>query len=98
MQLTVGCCLSLTGRLAPQGRQAEQGLRRWVEDTNAAGGLPVRSPPDVARLALVVRDDASRATRAARLAEELIVGDRVDLLVGPYGSAAALAVAEVAEA
>ena len=98
MLITLGCCLSLTGSLAPQGQHAEQGLRLWVEDVNAAGGLPVRDRQDVARLALVVRDDTSHATRAARLAEELIVGEGVDLLVGPYGSAATLAVAEVAEA
>jgi branched-chain amino acid transport system substrate-binding protein len=97
MWIKVGCCLPLTGSFSLQGQQAEWGLRLWVEDVNAAGGLRVRDRRGVWPLALVVRDDASRSSRAARLAEELIVADQVDLLVGPYSSAATLAVAQVAE-
>lgn len=97
MRIKVGCCLSLTGSFASLGQQAERGLRLWVEDVNAAGGLLVRDRPGVWSLDLVVRDDVSRATRATRLAEELIVADQVDLLVGPYSSATTLAVATVSE-
>jgi branched-chain amino acid transport system substrate-binding protein len=97
MEIKVGCCLSLTGSFAPLGQQAERGLRLWVEDVNAAGGLLVRDRRGSFPLDFVVRDDGSRASRAARLAGELIDADQVDLVVGPYSSTVTLAVATVAE-
>jgi branched-chain amino acid transport system substrate-binding protein len=98
MPITVGCCLSLTGPFALQGQQAEQGLRLWAEDVNATGGLLVCDRQAAQPVVFVVRDDHGRATQAAQLTEELIVDERVDLLVGPYGSATTLAAARVAEA
>jgi branched-chain amino acid transport system substrate-binding protein len=95
--LTIGCCLSLTGPFARQGRQAEQGVRLWTETVNAVGGLLVGEGQDRRTVALVVRDDQGRVARAARLTEELIVDEQIDLLFGPYGSAMTLAAARVAE-
>jgi branched-chain amino acid transport system substrate-binding protein len=95
--VTVGAMLSLTGRFAVQGEQACRGLRLWVEDVNAAGGLPVGERGGSSRIRLLVHDDQSRVGTAAALAEQLVVDERVDLLIGPYSSALALAVAPVAE-
>ena len=81
-----GASVSTTGRYALQGRQALAGLQAWEAHTNSAGGggsagrdagLPVR---------LVVHDDASSSVRSALNVERLIVDDRVDVLIGPYGS------------
>jgi branched-chain amino acid transport system substrate-binding protein len=47
-------------------------------------------------VALVVHDDASSSTRAALNVERLIVDDRVDVLIGPYGSDLVRAAAPVA--
>ncbi len=93
----IGASLSLTGRFAVQGQQAHRGLRLWADDLNAAGGLPVRDRGGIFPVRLLVHDDASRVATAVVLAEQLIRDDRVDLLVGPYSSALALAVAPVAE-
>jgi branched-chain amino acid transport system substrate-binding protein len=68
-----------------------------VETVNASGGLLVGERQDLRPVALVVRDDQGRAARAARLTEDLIVDEQVDLLFGPYGSATTLAAARVAE-
>ena len=46
---------------------------------------------------LVVYDDKSRRESAAAYAEQLIVKDRADILMGPYSSVLTLAVAPVAE-
>ena len=95
--IKVGAVLSLRGRFAPQGRQARDGLSLWVEDVNAAGGLEVRDRDAQWPVELIVYDDESRSGPAAARAEHLIVNDRVDLLVGPYGSSLTLVVAAVAE-
>ncbi len=89
--------MSLSGRFAPQGRQAEAALRLWAEDVNASGGLVVHDRGGCRPVELLVYDDASRSGPATAWAERLILADRVDLLVGPYSSVLTLAVAEVAE-
>ncbi len=95
--VTVGAALSLSGRFAVQGQQARRGLTLWAEDVDAAGGLAVRELGARVTVRLLVHDDQSRTGAAAALAERLIVDDRVDLLVGPYSSALALAAAPVTE-
>jgi len=96
--LRIGAALSLTGMYALQGRQALQGLRLWVEDTNAQGGLYVPSLRRALPLELVLYDDHSRRARLASSIERLIAHDRVDFLIGPYSSGLTRAAAEVAEA
>jgi branched-chain amino acid transport system substrate-binding protein len=49
------------------------------------------------KLELVVYDDASDVTSAARLYERLITQDKVDLVLGPYASAITEAAADVTE-
>jgi branched-chain amino acid transport system substrate-binding protein len=93
----VGAALSLSGRYAAQGEQARRGLALWVEDVNAAGGLPVRDRGARLPLELLVYDDASRPGQSAACAERLLGDDQVDLLFGPYSSALTLAMAPVAE-
>ncbi len=96
--LSVGATLSQTGIYARQGRQALQGLRLWVDDTNALGGLFI---PDLRRtvsLELIAYDDHSRRSAVERLTERLITVDRVDFLIGPYSSGLAHAAAAIAEA
>jgi branched-chain amino acid transport system substrate-binding protein len=95
--ITVGAALSLTGRFAVQGEQAHRGLQLWVEDVNAAGGMVVPERGGSAPIRLLIHDDQSRVGPAAALAEQLVVNERVDLLIGPYSSALTLAVAPVAE-
>jgi len=92
----LGAALSLTGRYASQGRQAWLGLRLWGEAVNRSGGLRI-GEDDARPLQMIVYDDRSRTKRTAALYERLIARDRVNLLVGPYGSGATLAAARVAE-
>jgi branched-chain amino acid transport system substrate-binding protein len=92
--------LSLTGRFAVQGKQARRGLTLWADDLNAAGGLAVRAQGGTIPIRLLVHDDTSHSASAAALAERLVSpssAERVDLLLGPYSSVLALAVAPIAE-
>jgi branched-chain amino acid transport system substrate-binding protein len=96
--LTVGTALSQTGIYALQGQQALQGLRLWIEHTNAQGGLFIPELNRQIPLQLLTYDDRSRRTEAERLVERLLTSDRVHCLIGPYSSgltAAAAAIAEV---
>ena len=97
MRLTVrvGIPVSLTGQFSLQGKQTLAGIGSWAEDVNRSGGLQVggqRRP-----VALVCRDDgSSRCIRVRAVTEQLILDERVDLLVGPYSAVLTNAAAEVA--
>ena len=96
--LSVGAALSQTGMYALQGQQALHGLRLWVEEANAHGGLFVPELRQAVSLQLVTYDDHSRRADVEQLTTRLISVDRVDFLIGPYSSGLALAAAAIAEA
>jgi branched-chain amino acid transport system substrate-binding protein len=96
--LSVGAALSQTGMYALQGQQALQGLRLWVEETNADGGLFVPELRRAVSLQLIAYDDHSRRADVEQLTARLISVDRVDFLIGPYSSGLVHAAAAIAEA
>src|SRR5262249_2996761 len=62
---------------------------------NASGGLDVKG---IKRpIEFVYYDDQSDANKSAQLYEKLITSDKVDLLLGPWGSPASLAVSGILE-
>lgn len=95
-EVRIGASLSLTGRYALQGRQAESGLRLWVADANAERGLLVGGARRPARL--VIHDDDGRADRLEANLARLLDQDGVDVLFGPYGSDLALRAVRLAAA
>jgi branched-chain amino acid transport system substrate-binding protein len=95
-KLTIGLSLSLSGRYAAMGCQAESALRVFVADANAAGGLEISGLRR--EIALQCVDDQSDERRAASIYQELCANRQVDLLFSPYGSSLARAAAPIAEA
>jgi len=89
--LVLGAALPLSGQLADLAADMQKALVLWQETRNAAGGLLGR------RVELKLLDDRSEASAAARLYEQLIDAERVELLIGPFGSAASVSAAGVAE-
>ena len=85
----VGAVVSTTGTQADAAEGYRRALLLWEEEVNGRGGLLGR------RVELRLRDDASRAVRAGREYEAL--AREADVLIGPYGSAATLMGAAVAE-
>ena len=63
-----------------------KGMELAVEEINAAGG----------KVELVIRDDGGTPGDAVRVAEELIVRERVNLLMGTFASNVGLAVSNLA--
>ncbi|HTP90592.1 MAG TPA: amino acid ABC transporter substrate-binding protein [Xanthobacteraceae bacterium] len=86
--IKVGFSLGLTGANAPNGGQLLLALEIWRDDVNAKGGLLGRP------VELVYYDDQTNPSNEANLYTKMISVDKVDLLLGPYGTnqiAAALA-------
>ena len=88
--IAIGAVVSETGAHAAAAGEYRKGIILWEEETNAAGGLLGR------RVELHYRDDHSEAVRAGEAYAEL-VREGVQLLIGPYGSAATLTAAAEAE-
>src|SRR4029453_15110396 len=90
--VVAGVSVSVSGPLRRQGQDAYDGIRLWVEHVAGAGGLKFGRPRATRPLRLVALDDASSASRARENVEGLLTEERVDLLLGPYGSGSTLAV------
>jgi branched-chain amino acid transport system substrate-binding protein len=87
--VVVGLSVSLSGPLRRQGQDAYDGIRLWVNHVVSASDLPLR---------LVALDDASSVSRARANVTRLLTEERVDLLLGPYGSGSTRAAAYLAAA
>ena len=78
--IKVGFSMSLTGAVAPNGRQLLVALEIWRDDVNAAGGLLGRP------VELVYYDDQSNPAGVPGIYSKLLSVDKVDLLLGPYAT------------
>lgn len=89
--IVIGAVVSQTGLARDLAAGYRNGILLWQEQVNAAGGLLGR------QVEVRIADDGSGAGEAAIQYENLITKDKVDALIGPYGSAASLTSAAVAE-
>ncbi len=78
--IRIGLSVSLTGGVAPIGKQVLTALQIWRDDVNAKGGLLGRP------IELVFYDDQSNPSNVPQLYTKLIQVDKVDLLIGPYAT------------
>lgn len=87
----IGVALSLTGDFGKDGNLVKDAYTLWMEAVNASGGInghPVE---------LIFYDDKSAPANTAKLTEQLIVSDKVDLLLGGFGSSQVFAASAIAE-
>src|SRR5215216_2047180 len=89
--IRIGATTALSGEASIQGRYVREGYLFCQKHVNEKGGVLGR------QIELVVYDDASNGKTAAGLYEKLIAEDKVDAVLGPYGSAITEAVADVNE-
>jgi len=89
--IILGAAVSLTGNLARSGLDQKLGYELWKDSVNARGGILGR------KVDLRIYDDRSEPMTGAKLYEKLITSDKVDLLVGPYGSGVTAAVSTAVE-
>src|SRR5437660_285218 len=78
--IRVGMSLALTGAGAAPSKVINTALEMWRDDVNAKGGLLGRP------VELVIYDDQSSPANVPNIYTKLITVDKVDLLLGPYGT------------
>jgi branched-chain amino acid transport system substrate-binding protein len=84
----IGLIVPMTGQQATTGRQIEAAARLWI----AQNGDTVAGK----KIQLIVKDDTSLPDVTRRLAQELVVNDKVNVLAGMGITPSALAVAPIA--
>lgn len=89
--IRIGQTLSLTGPFAQTGLAHQIASEIFVDRLNRSGGLLGR------KVEYVVLDDQSKPDVSRTLYERLVTSDKVDLIQGPYGTAAILAAMSVAQ-
>jgi branched-chain amino acid transport system substrate-binding protein len=90
--IRIGAAMSLTGKqYAAQGGYVREGYLLCQKHVNAHGGMLGRP------IEFVIYDDKSDEKTAARLYEKLITEDKVDAVLGPYGTQITEAVADIPE-
>ena len=78
--IKIGVGLALTGAGAAPSKVINTALDIWRDDVNAKGGLLGRP------VQLVILDDQSTPANVPNIYTKLIAVDKVDLLLGPYGT------------
>jgi branched-chain amino acid transport system substrate-binding protein len=82
--ITFGAAISITGKTAKEGEYTRDGYQFAIDKINESGGVQVGGKKY--RVALKYYDDETKPERTAQLIEKLINEDKVNLILGPYGS------------
>jgi branched-chain amino acid transport system substrate-binding protein len=93
--LLFGAPISLTGATSTEGHLTLEGYQLWVKEVNAHGGIKVGGTSY--QVQLKYYDDGSSPTKSAQLTQQLVASDKVNFLLGPYGTAATLQDEAIAE-
>ena len=78
--IKIGFGIAETGPLGPNGKSALLAMEIWVEEINAKGGLLGRP------VQLVHYDDQSNPSTVPGIYSKLLDVDKVDVIVGGYGT------------
>jgi branched-chain amino acid transport system substrate-binding protein len=96
-EIAVGMAISLSGKYDVLGTRNLQGARMWADWVNEQGGIFVKERGKKLPVKLIWYDDKSDRDTVVKLTEKLIVEDKVDFIIGPYGSGLNLAAIAVTE-
>ena len=93
--IELGAAVSATGIYAANGQNTKNGYEFALKKINDAGGVKVGGK--CYHLAVKYYDDESTPARAAQLVERLIDQDKINYVLGPYGSPLTKAILPVIE-
>jgi branched-chain amino acid transport system substrate-binding protein len=93
--IVFGAAVAATGRDAREGVLTREGYDFWKDYVNAHGGIKVGAK--TYKVEIRYADDETNAQTSAKLVEKFIDQDKVNFILGPYGSATAFATAAVVE-
>ena len=94
-KVKIGAAVSLSGMLTKEGTGVKKGYDFWADWANARGGITIGGKKY--NVEMIFYDDESNPQRSAKLVEKLITEDKVDVVMGPYGSGIAMASTTIAE-
>ncbi len=93
--ITFGAAISMTGKTAKEGEYTRDGYQFFIDKVNELGGIKVGGK--YYKVALKYYDDESKSERTAQLIEKLVNEDKVNFILGPYGSAPTATAAPICE-
>ncbi|MEA3313277.1 MAG: amino acid ABC transporter substrate-binding protein [Caldisericota bacterium] len=93
--IKIGAAVSLTGKLAYEGRLVKQGYEIWEDQVNSHGGITVAG--ENYKVKVIYYDDESNPVRGAKLTEKLITQNKVQFLFGPFSSSITFATSAIGE-
>jgi branched-chain amino acid transport system substrate-binding protein len=93
--ITFGAALAATGATAREGELTKEGYEFWKDYINAHGGLKVAGK--TYKVDIQYADDESNPQTSARLVEKFVSQDKVNFILGPYGSGNSATAAAVVE-
>jgi branched-chain amino acid transport system substrate-binding protein len=85
-EVKIGTLYASAGRYASISMPVHYGLKLWIDQKNAEGGVFVKAANKKVPIKLVAYDDQSNTATAATLYNQLITQDKVDILVADSGS------------
>ncbi|MBI5325613.1 MAG: penicillin-binding protein activator [Ignavibacteriae bacterium] len=88
--INIGVITSLTGTIAPYGKNVLNGLLLAKDEINNHGGINNK------RINLIIEDDKSSTKDAVSSFNKLFTIDKVPLIIGPVGSTEAMVCAPIA--
>ena len=96
-KIRIGQAVPLSGPLATSNAVVSSPYYDlWVKDVNAEGGIYVKEYGKKLPVELLIYDDKSDTGTMTRLLEKLILEDKVDFLLPPWGTAMLFAAAPIA--
>lgn len=96
-KILIGFTMSQTGKFNSESKEQVQGLKLWVRDVNAKGGIYVKSLGKKLPVEIKYYDDESSGDRVQQLYAQLITSDKADFLISPYSSGLTASAAIIAE-
>ncbi|MGB6607044.1 MAG: amino acid ABC transporter substrate-binding protein [Atribacterota bacterium] len=93
--IKIGVAVSLTGKIAYEGRLVKDGYEVWEDWVNSHGGITAGGVNY--KVKMVYYDDESTPVRGAKLTEMLITQNKVDFLFGPFSSGITFATTAIGE-
>ena len=94
-EFKIGCAVALTGKFGKAGSLVKDAYTYWAEKVNSNGGIEVNGKKY--KVKLIFYDDKSDPATGAKMIDRLINRDRVDLLLGGFGSSQVFSESAVAE-
>lgn len=85
-EIILGAALPLTGGQSREGGYVNKAYAMALKEINAAGGIMVKEYGKKIPIKLIIYDDKSDNTTSVQLYEKLVTEDKVNALMGGYGT------------